>query len=474
MYLTITSTAPNATDLGFLLHKHPDRAQQFDVGVGTAHVFYPEAAPDRCTAALLLEIDPIGLVRGKRFGGDAFSLAQYVNDRPYAASSMLAVALGRVFRSALAGRCAPRPELPGAPLPLQIRVPAVPSSGGADLVHRLFAPLGWQVGTAVEPLDPAIPAWGDSRYIHLQLTGVITVADALSHLYVLLPVLDDAKHYWVGDDEIDKLVRVGGGWLAGHPERDLITRRYLRHRGTLVGTAIGRLAEVDDSPDAALDNAVPQDPAHDGDQPAAPGPPRLADLRQRAVLDRLTAAGARRVVDLGCGDGALLVHLLADASFIEIVGADVSPRALAGAERRLGLDRLPERQRDRLRLLQTSLTYRDDRLAGFDAVVLMEVVEHLDPPQLPRLAAGVFDVARPATVVMTTPNADYNVRYPGLLPGGLRHRDHRFEWTRDEFAAWSADVADRYGYTVAHHSVGDVDPVVGPPTQLAVFTRVAP
>lgn len=215
MYLTITSTAPNATDLGFLLHKHPDRAQQFDVGVGTAHVFYPEAAPDRCTAALLLEIDPIGLVRGKRFGGDAFSLAQYVNDRPYAASSMLAVALGRVFRSALAGRCAPRPELPGAPLPLQIRVPAVPSSGGADLVHRLFAPLGWQVGTAVEPLDPAIPAWGDSRYIHLQLTGVITVADALSHLYVLLPVLDDAKHYWVGDDEIDKLVRVGGdGWPA--------------------------------------------------------------------------------------------------------------------------------------------------------------------------------------------------------------------------------------------------------------------
>ena len=149
MLLTITLTEPPATDLGFLLHKHPDRTQSFDVSAGQAHVFYPEAGERRCTAALLLEIDPIALVRGHRRSGaggpDAFSLAEYVNDRPYAASSMLAVALGKVFRTAMTGRCDARPELAGRPLPLEISIPALSCRGGTDLAGRLLRPLGWDV-----------------------------------------------------------------------------------------------------------------------------------------------------------------------------------------------------------------------------------------------------------------------------------------------------------------------------------------
>ncbi len=210
MYLTITSTGIPATDLGYLLHKHPGRAQSVDLPVGTAHVFYPEVSPERCTAALLLEVDPIGLVRGKRFAGDGFALSQYVNDRPYAASSMLAVALGAVFRTAMAGRCAARPDLAGTPLPLMIRIPALPSRGGPDLVDRCFSPLGWTVRAEPVPLDPQVPEWGDSRYVDATLTATLTLDQALTQLYVLLPVLDDAKHYWVTEDEVDKLVRAAG------------------------------------------------------------------------------------------------------------------------------------------------------------------------------------------------------------------------------------------------------------------------
>ena len=266
MLLTITLTEPPATDLGFLLHKHPDRLQSFAVSAGQAHVFYPEAAGERCTAALLLEIDPIGLVRGRRRAGsgsgapDAFSLAEYVNDRPYAASSMLAVALGKVFRTAMTGRCDARPELAARALPLEISIPALSCRGGADLVHRLLRPLGWDVRARCLPLDPELPEWGDSRYLTVQLTGQVRLADALSHLYVLLPVLDDSKHYWVDDAEIDKLLRAGGAWLAAHPERDLITHRYLAHQRKLAATAVARLAEVDDSEPEALDNAVPEAP----------------------------------------------------------------------------------------------------------------------------------------------------------------------------------------------------------------------
>jgi 3' terminal RNA ribose 2'-O-methyltransferase Hen1 len=462
--LTITSTAPDATDLGYLLHKHPDRVQRFDLPVGHAQVFYPEATAERCTVALLLEVDPIGLVRGRRFGGDGFALGQYVNDRPYAASSMLAVALGRVFTTALKGRCESRPDLAATALPLSIRVPAAPSQEGAELVERLFGPLGWDVAARTTPLDPRRLGWGDAPYVDLELRGTHRLAEALSHLYVLLPVLDGAKHYWVGADEVDKLVRSGGAWLGAHPERDLITRRYLAHQRTFVSDAVERLAALDDSAGPSSDVGPP-----DADATESPRP--LALLRRRSVLDALRRVGARRVVDLGCGEGVLLRDLLTDPAFIEILGVDVSARELVKAAKRLDLDRLSDSQRARIAFRQSSATYRDASLEGWDAIVLMEVVEHLDPDRLPALERSVFRDARPGAVVVTTPNADYNPLYPSLPAGAMRHPDHRFEWSRAEFAAWAERVGYSFGYAAELASVGDVDPQRGGPTQLALFTR---
>jgi 3' terminal RNA ribose 2'-O-methyltransferase Hen1 len=478
--VTLSTTHVPATDLGFLLHKNPARAQQVEVSTGTAHVFYPEADEHRCTVALLLEVDPIGLVRSARAGSaEGAALAQYVNDRPYAASSLLAVALGKVFASARRGVSRERPGLVDVALPLEVHVPALSCRGGAEMAHRFFAPLGWGVEATAVPLDETLPEWGDSRYVDLRLTGELRLADALNHLYVALPVLDDARHHWIGTDEIDKLLRAGSGWLATHPDRDLITRRYLGHRTGLTRRAIERLAEVDDTAVETLDDATappvaaaggPRTAEHEGD---AERPVPLALQRHGAVLAALRSAGAQRVVDLGCGAGAFLQALLAESAFTEVVGVDVSARALEVAARRLRLDRLPERQRARIRLLQSGLTYTDARLRGYDAAVLMEVVEHLDPDRLPALEHAVFGAAAPTTVVVTTPNVEYNVRFEGLAAGALRHRDHRFEWTRQEFAGWAAAVGERYGYAVRLLGVGDDDPEVGTPTQLAVFTRRA-
>ncbi|MFF5405800.1 3' terminal RNA ribose 2'-O-methyltransferase Hen1 [Streptomyces misionensis] len=477
MFLTISTSgdaAHPATDLGYLLHKHPGKAQRFSTSYGTAHVFYPEADDARCTAALLLETDPVALVRrgkGKGRGGapDA-ALAQYVNDRPYAASSLLAVALSGVFSSAMRGVCAARPERAAAPLPLRIEVPAVPARGGAPLVRRLFEPLGWTVGAEPVPLDTEFPQWGDSRYVRLVLeSDALTLAEALRHLYVLLPVLDDAKHYWVSADEVDKLLRAGEGWLPGHPEQQLITSRYLSRRWSLTRQArealeLVRLAEADDSEVEEIDNAVGQETE------AEEKPTPLAVRRREAIVTALRARGAARVLDLGCGQGQLVQELLKDVRFTEIVGVDVSVRALAIASRRLKLDRMGERQASRVRLVQGSLAYTDKRLKGYDAAVLSEVIEHLDLPRLPALEYAVFGHARPRTVVVTTPNVEYNVRWETLPAGHVRHGDHRFEWTRAEFRSWAADVAERHGYEVEFRPVGPDDPEVGPPTQLALFT----
>jgi 2-polyprenyl-3-methyl-5-hydroxy-6-metoxy-1,4-benzoquinol methylase len=512
--LTITTTATPATDLGFLLHKHPERVQEFSQSFGTATVFYPEAGEQRCTAALMLEVDPIALVRSRGKGSPDFSLSQYVNDRPYAASSLLAVALGDVFRTARAGRCKARPELPGTELPLELRLPALPCRGGPDLARRLFEPLGWEVDAQALPLDEGFPEWGESRYVRLTLRGAARLSDALNHLYVLLPVLDDGKHYWIAPDEVDKLIRAGEGWLRGHPERGLITRRYLGRRWALARTALARLAELGDETEENLEPAVAEEApagetaademaaaeaeagadrgemaagevgagadrgemaageaeagADGGEKPETKVKP-LNVRRREAMLAKLADLGAVSVIDLGCGQGELVGALLARPGFARVAGMDVSFMALTIAARKLRLDRMPDAKRARLTLFQGALTYTDKRIKGYDAAVLMEVIEHVDPPRLAALERVVFGHARPQHVLVTTPNIEYNVRYEFLT--GLRHPDHRFEWTRAEFAAWATRVAAEHGYQVAFEPVGDDDPEVGPPTQMGVFTR---
>jgi 3' terminal RNA ribose 2'-O-methyltransferase Hen1 len=466
--LTLTTTHQPATDLGFLLVKHPDRVHRFELPYGTASVVFPHASAERCTAALLLEVDAKGLAatRGTEH------LNRYVNDRPYAASSLLSAALNRVFRTAARGESKDRPELAATPIPLEIRIPALRCKGGLDLARRLFEPLGWQLEGIAVPLDPAFPQWGESRYLDITLTGRLRLADALNHLYVLLPVLDDAKHYWVAPDEIDKLLAKGEGWLANHAERALITRRFLAHSRALAKQAESRLEELvtDSVEDAEVDVTH-----EEAELPAAESRKPLNAQRREAVLAALAETGATRVLDLGCGGGALLADLLKDRRYTSIVGADVSTRALELAERRVRLDRLPDRQRQRITLIQSALTYVDDRLRGFGAAVLMEVIEHVDEPRLPALCQAVFGHAAPTHVIVTTPNVEYNVRYETLPEGAHRHSDHRFEWTRAQFAAWATTTAARYGYTVTLRGIGEEDPFVGYPTQLALFKKeVAP
>jgi 3' terminal RNA ribose 2'-O-methyltransferase Hen1 len=461
--LTVSTTHRPATDLGFLLHKHPDRVQTFSIGFGEAHVFYPEASEERCTAALLLAIDPVGLVRRGR-GVSSFALAEYVNDRPYVASSFLSVALVTVFKSAMAGVCKGHEELVESEIPLEAALPVVPARGGEAMVRRLFEPLGYEVEATAIALDESFPDWRESRYVELKLSGQCRLADLLNHLYVVLPVLDDDKHYWVDEAEIEKLMRRGEGWLASHPDRDLIVRRYLKKQARLYFPA---LATLDEAQPAAEQEAESDEPEREEQLEEKVS---LRDQRLGTVQSVLRASGARRVLDLGCGPGALLERLVRDG-YDQVVGVDVSVRALEIAARRLRLDEMHDAQRQRITLLHSPLTYRDKRLAGFDAATLVEVIEHFDPARLAAAEQNVFGSARPVTVVVTTPNAEYNVMWESLPAGEFRHPDHRFEWTRAEFASWADGVTGRYGYSVRFLPVGPEDAALGPPTQMAVFSR---
>ncbi len=463
MLLTLTTTHQPATDLGYLLHKHPQRLQTFSLSFGKVHVFYPEATETRCTAALLLDVDTIHLVRGR---DKATALDQYVNDRPYVASSFLSVALSEVFRTAMNGHCNARPTLVDERIPLQAHLAVVQCRAGEAFLRSLFEPLGYTVTLVQHMLDETHPEWGMSNYFTVTLSATCRLRDLLTHLYVLIPVLDDDKHYWVSDDEIEKLLKNGKGWLENHPQQELIAHRYLKHQRNLTRDALARLiVEERQEPDESLDEPATFE-KEKGERPLS-----LHEQRLHAVLSVLQSSGARRVLDLGCGEGKLLKLLLQDKTFEHILGMDVSYRALELAKDRLSLERLPDSMKHRITLLHGALTYRDQRLAGYDAAAVVEVIEHLDATRLATFERVLFEFAQPRVVVVTTPNAEYNVKFETLAAGTMRHEDHRFEWSRQEFQQWATRLADRFGYTVRFSPIGEEDALVGAPSQMGIFMR---
>lgn len=472
MLLTLTTTHQPATDLGYLLHKHPDRTQTFDLGFGQAYVFYPEASAKRCTAVLMLEIDPVGLVRGKSFRqssrqsnrqNEAFG--QYVSDRPYVASSFLSVAIAKVFATALSGRCKDRPSLVNTPIPLTVTLPVLPCQEGKSFLRELFEPLGYKVSAEALPLDETFSDWGESRYLSVTLSHTICLSALLSHLYVLIPVMDENKHYWFGQDEVDKLLRHGEGWLKEHPSREEITQRYFKRVRKLSEIALLQLMEGDD-PDTEAELA-----ARSWQKLADRKPVNLNQQRMTAVAEVLKAHDAKRVIDLGCGEGSLLQVLLEDRFFERLIGIDVSFRALETAKKRLRVEQIPMHQKERIQLMQGSLIYRDQRLIGYDAAAVIEVIEHMDLDRLPTFERVLFQFAQPPIVVVTTPNAEFNVLFPMLEAGHLRHQDHRFEWTRQEFQDWSEKVCQQFGYSAKFQGIGFDAPEVGTPSQMAVFVK---
>lgn len=451
MLLTITNSRYPATDLGFLLHKHPAKVQSIEVMNGKAHVFYPEASDEKCTCAILLDMDPVALVRN--CDGKSFALDQYVNDRPYVASSFMSSAISKGFSSALNGNCKEKPDLVSTLLPLEVQLSVLSIRGGEDLLQQLFQPLGYEIAATQHPLDPHFPEWGDSRYFTVTLKHTITLQALLSHLYVLIPVMDNEKHYWVNEEEINKLMNKGKGWLEDHPAKEIIVRRYLRYQRKLSNDALSAMTVQEGAP--ITEKELKQS---------------LHDLRHQAVAIEIARLHASSVIDLGCGEGRLIKLLLENKQLLRITGMDVSSYSLDVAARRLKLDKMTDTQRKRINLIQGSLTYKDRRLQGYDIATLVEVIEHLDEDRLLALEKNVFNEIQPNTVVLTTPNKEWNVTFTADK-NEKRHSDHRFEWTRAEFRTWCEHIRDIYKYTYEIKPLGEEIEAVGAPSQMAVFSK---
>ncbi len=462
MLLTITYEGHKTQELGFLLHKNPDRAQQFELNWGKAYVFYPEVTDERTTAALLVDIDPLDLARG-RAGSKDGGLFEYVNDRPYATTSFVSTAISRVFATALSGRCDKRPELADTPLDLTVCLYSLKDAGRYELADKLFEPLGYEVSYSKSVLDERFPEWGESPYVNLTIKGKVRLSELLNHLFVLIPVFDTQKHYFMKQDEVSKLISHGEGWLASHPYKEMITRRYFKASKSYAGKALEMLLE-ESAEDKASEESALEAEAEEEKEARTP----LNVQRLNAVKDAVLASGASSVIDLGCGEGRLESLLIKEPGISRITACDVSVGSLEKAASKLHIDRMSESRRRKLTLMQASLTYRDKRFEGFDCACLVEVIEHIDPNRIEAVERSVFEFASASTVIVTTPNREYNVNYQ---LDELRHNDHRFEWTREEFREWTSHICEKFGYTCVITGIGDPDENTGTPTQMGVFTK---
>lgn len=468
MILSITTTHYPATDLGFVLHKHPDKFQSIDLSIGKAHIFYPEKSEQTTTVCLLLDVDPIDMVKNaKNMSGNEFSLGHYINDRPYVASSFMSVAIAKAFSSALNGKCNDKPHLVETPFALVVELAVVAApQGGEILIKKLFEPLGYEIQLERHILDAKFAHWGNSKYFTLRLKHTITLKDLLTHLYVLIPVLDNDKHYFVSYDEIEKLLHRGGTWLKEHPEKHQITKRYLANMNSLSRKALHRLQEEEGETDPTATHADHTQPPSE----QAIKKQTLHDLRLQTVAEKLADLGVETVLDLGCGEGKLLRLLLKNKQFTKIAGTDVVYQVLLRAKERLHYDEMAPRQKERIDIFQSSLMYKDKRFMGFDAVAVVEVIEHLELNRLSAFEQVLFEVARPKFAILTTPNREYNVVWEQLSADTMRHDDHRFEWTRAEFADWVAKICKKYNYSATILPIGEEIENIGSPSQMVVFS----
>lgn len=456
MQLAIKATGEGAKMLSFLLSKNPQNLYDRMEKGYRVRLTYTVFSDSEVEALIFVTPDPVELVKNSP---DTYEITQYINDREFVVSSIFCSNTRSALGTALNGR--PKEEyLDWAKHAFQLTIGFGPVA--TDLpdaaIKNLFEPLGYQ--TEIErgraDYNFQFKERSSARFINLQ--SKVTLQNALQHLFVLIPVLDDYRHYFIDEREIEKLERYGEGWLADHPLKELIIKRTLRFR-ELIDQMVLNSHQTE-----LINEAVTPEP-NISSQPVV----RLNKLRYQRLVKIIEDLAAREsIVDFGAGEGKLSVRLGFIPGVKEILAVEPTEK-----EQLRALKRFSEASRKDDFIAPTpvwgSLFYYDEQLCGKDVMILSEVIEHIDESRLPRVMDTILGSYKPQVLLITTPNAEYNPVYQ--MEEGIRHKDHRFEWSRAEFAEWTYCLARNYAYEVQIDGIGEEAEGYGHPSQLAILTR---
>jgi 3' terminal RNA ribose 2'-O-methyltransferase Hen1 len=447
MQLSIKVTGQGAGVVSHLISKNPHNLYERNEKGHTVRLVYTTSSEEETEFLLYVVPDPIELVRNSP---DLYNITQYINDREFAVSSLFCSFIRTALGTALNGK--PKEEYRSwvdHELQLELRFGPLASSLSDKQIQQLFEPLGYKIGIDYGDFT-VFKEKSTARY--LTIKGTKTLQTSLRHVFVLIPVLDDYKHYFIDEREVEKLERYGEGWLEFHPLADLIIKRSLRFRDVIAKSNF----KVSDEKDLNFRNK-------------APSKPRLNDMRYEAIVKQVQSlTNKSTVIDMGAGEGKLSVQLGFIPGIQEILAVEPSQREHIRAKERFEKAKQIEGFLEPS-LLWGSLFYTDDRLRNKDVMILCEVIEHINEDRLPGIMELIFRENRPRTFLITTPNQEYNAIYD--LGENMRHNDHRFEWSREEFQNrcqnWIANVP----YSVVFAGIGEEQEPYGFPTQMAIFSR---
>ncbi|WIM41190.1 3' terminal RNA ribose 2'-O-methyltransferase Hen1 [Paenibacillus sp. PK4536] len=481
MYLTIKATGTHASMISHLLAKNPNNLYDRTEKGARIRLVYTSFQPEETEVLLFVTPDPIDLVKGSP---DHYDITQYINDRELVVSSLFCSYIRPALGTALNGK--PKADYIDwveHPFTLHMSMGPVASDLPDSMIESLFQPLGYEVQMERGEIDYSFDLKNRSTVRHIQISGQQTLQHMLRQLYILIPVLDNYKHYYISDDEIERLQRYGEGWLSTHPQHDLIIKRSLRF-APLIKEYEQKVAKNEDITNVSTELSThqaeasemkselseDQDKQYDSNQ-TEPPVIRLNELRYRAIVEQVSQLPQhKQIVDFGAGEGKLSVRLGEIEGVEQIWAVEPSMQSQLRAIDRFA--KLEGRTDYVIPVVTTgSLFYRDERWVDQDVIILCEVIEHINEVRLPQVIHTLFTDYRPQTLIMTTPNREYNEVYQ-MGKDEIRHTDHRFEWTRAELEQYCTQWIQDRPYTFTLSGIGEKHEQYGQPTQMVVFHRI--
>jgi 3' terminal RNA ribose 2'-O-methyltransferase Hen1 len=445
MQLTIQASGDNVQAISYLLAKNPNNLYERNHKGHLVRLFYSKFTETELEVTIFVTPDPIEMVKNN---SNSYDITHYINDREFAVSSIFCSFIRSALGTALNGQ--PKEEhlkWVNHPFSFNFEFGPVVSSLSDEKLMNLFEPIGYEVTINRPEIEYSFPIKTKSSARYLSIKGMKTLQEGLRHLFVLIPVIDNYKHYFIDEKEIEKLERYGEGWLEQHPLRDLIYRQALRFK------EIYSLVENSSKDEKKVEPVKKV---------------RLNELRYEKIVNAVSQMKPRSVVDFGSGEGKLSVQLGFVEGITEILAVEPSESASLKALERFNKVKnkekfvIPE-------LLWGSLFYYDERLKDKDVIILCEVIEHIDETRLPKAMDTLLHDYQPGALIITTPNREYNELYD--MEEHLRHNDHRFEWTRAEFRQWCTERNYSNDYELLFDGIGEEHPSHGFPTQMCIFKR---
>ncbi|TDL78499.1 3' terminal RNA ribose 2'-O-methyltransferase Hen1 [Peribacillus frigoritolerans] len=445
MQLTIKATGDNVKAISYLLSKNPNNLYERNHKGHLVRLFYSKFEETELEVTIFVTPDPIDLVKNN---SNSYDITHYINDREFAVSSLFCSFIRSALGTALNGQ--PKEEYSewvNYRFSFQFEFGPVVSSLSDKQLKDLFEPIGYEVAISRPDIEYSFEMKDKSSARSICLKGMKTLQNGLRQLFVLIPVIDNYKHYYIDDKEIEKLERYGEGWLEDHPKRDYIYRQSLRFKEIF---SIVENKKTEEKKEEKIEKV------------------RLNDLRYEKIIDFVNQMKPRSIVDFGSGEGKLSVRLGFADGVKEIMAVEPSQSATLKAIERF--DKVKNKEKFVVpETIWGSLFYYDERLKGKDVMILCEVIEHIDEFRLPKVLDTILHDYQPNALIITTPNREYNEIYD--MEDHFRHNDHRFEWTRAEFRHWCEERNHRKIYDLQFEGIGEEHDRHGFPTQMCVFVR---